>query len=128
VSNVAMSDAPARKSAPSFETKLARLVAETGLDNWDDDGGRAIPAQRWDLIREIVTKVRARLPGVPDPYPSAGGDGSRHLRWVRSDLLFDVDFAAEGPTLWTRRVGKDMTSGATASMAELVEQLEKTFT
>lgn len=54
----------ARKPA-SFEAKLASLIIETAAPDWDEDGGRAIPAERWQVVRELVAQARSRMPDLP---------------------------------------------------------------
>lgn len=117
----------ARNVAPSFDAKLKALIAETSTDDWDGEGGRAISVEQWARVHDLVTLVRARLLSAPEPHPSAGGDGSRHLRWIGADRLFDVEFVTDGRVQWARRVGEDVTSGSTASPAELLERLAEVF-
>lgn len=119
---------PARKPAPSFEAKIAGLAIETAVADWDGDGGCAINSSAWDRVREIAVQARQRVSSIPDPHPSAGGDGAQHLRWARGDRLFDIEFAADGRAYWTQSIGKEVTSGGTGSHAELLEKLEATFT
>jgi len=118
---------PAARRPASFEMKLAQLIASTAAPDWDDEGGQAIPADRWERVREIVAQVRVRLPALPDPFPSPGGDGSRHLRWSFGGNLFDMELPEHGRAIWARNIGTEFTSGATSSPAELFERLEETF-
>jgi hypothetical protein len=116
----------ARKPA-SFEAKLAGLIAETAAPGWDDEDGQAIPAACWGVVRELAMMVQSRWPDLPEPHPSAGGDGSRHLRWSCGGNLFDIEITEDGRALWARRIGQKYDSGLAGSQAELLDRLEETF-
>jgi hypothetical protein len=111
----------------TFELRLEYLIADTAVPDWDEEGGCAIPAGCWEPVREIVMLVRTRLQGLPDPHPSASGDGSRHLRWAFRNNRFDVELVENGAIIWARRIGQTYSSGKIGSPEELLELLKETF-
>src|SRR5271170_7210072 len=99
----------------SFEEKLAALVSETSVDNWDGEGCRAIPGRDWEAVAKIVKDVRSRMPTIPDPHTSADSGGTIYLRWLLDDRLFDVTWTPAGRVYWVRRIGKIVKSGRSTS-------------
>lgn len=116
-----------RGPGPSFEAKFRDLERETSSENWDDEGGRKIPSERFAFVLKVYTHVRQELRGLPEPHPSASGDGSIHLRWARGPCVFDAEFAASGRVLWAYRNGTKVEHGSTGSRAELITRLRDAF-
>jgi hypothetical protein len=79
--------------------QLRRLSAMTSVGNWDDEGGAAIPAQRWDKAREFCIRAAASFRGLPQPSVSPCGDGDIHITWTRADRRrFVLEIGADGLT------------------------------
>ena len=108
----------------NFRKTLAALIVETGEDNWDGESGTAIPVGDWGEVCVVVECVHERLPDLPEPHPSAGGDGSRHLRWSSPGRLFDVEIDRV-QVLWSRRIDGVVTAGT--CKGDMVALLAETF-
>jgi hypothetical protein len=116
-----------RGPGPSFEAKFKELERETSSENWDDEGGHKIAADRFAFVLKVYALARQELRGLPEPHPSASGDGSIHLRWVRGACVFDAEFAASGRVLWAYRSATGVEHGSTGLQAELITRLRDAF-
>jgi hypothetical protein len=119
--------APVSAAPSSFDTKLSALVADTAVPNWDDNGAMPIPSELWGRVSALAALVRAACPQLLDPDPSAGADGSRHLRWCHRGDLFDVEITYEERLLWASRVGTCVRSGYASDFAQLVAMIAGAF-
>jgi len=81
--------------------RLRHLARDTQRDNWDDEGGVAIPPFEWQRAWSLCNESR-RL-GLPFPFMSPCGDGSVHLWWSAPDgREFRLEFK-ERTVLWSSR-------------------------
>jgi len=126
-----------------FEEKLASIIKYTSIPDWDDEGDVAIPADRWNPVLDLVNMVREKLPVLPDPHPSAGNDGSMHLRWSYDGNLLDLEFPPTSSNIiWANRIGGVLApkghigsvrdsgvydSGYIVSSDEILKKLKETF-
>lgn len=101
----------------NFQQKYNKLIEETSIDNWDNDGGVAISPHRWQILFRLVFDIKETFKDIPEPHPSASGDGSIYLRWIIKKKncfnCFDVEISPNDEVYFTSRINGQCFGGQT---------------
>lgn len=62
--------------------RIASLILETAVDNWDGEGAVPVEPQQWHRACDVLAQAAVELAGLPAPFVTACGDGAVHLQWT----------------------------------------------
>ena len=111
---------------PSVSARFEKLVRDTAVEGWDDEGAPAISREQWEDARRLVERIRQDVPPAPEVYPSACGDGTIHVRWSDPERILDLEIAGR-QLHWSAKSDEIALTCRSGSFEELTQSLRELF-